>query len=130
MKNILPCIVFVLFVSCQAQQVSITQVEWKLTKMDDIDLSALDQPVTFTLDETTHKVSGYAGCNRFFGTYQSNGATLSFSDMGSTKMFCQDRMSVEDAYFQSLSKVQSFKTEKEKLYFLSEGSVILEFSNK
>jgi heat shock protein HslJ len=120
----------VLLVSCKVQQVSITHVEWKLIKMGDVDLSALDQPVTLTLDETNNKVSGYAGCNRFFGTYQSKDANISFTGMGSTKMFCQDSMAVEDAYFKALDKVQSFKTSGDKLYFLVDGSVVLEFSNK
>ncbi len=128
MRTILLFLILALLVSCKAQQVSITQVEWKLTKMGATDLSVLDQPITITMDETTKKIYGHAGCNRFFGTYLSNDATISFSGMGSTKMFCQATMPVESAYFEALKKIQSYKTEGGKLYLLSEGSVILEFS--
>ncbi len=65
---------------------------------------------------------------RFFGSYESDDTTIKFTGFGSTKMFCQDRMRMEDAYFKALSKVQSFKTDGNKLSFLLEGSVILEFS--
>ncbi len=66
MRKILIFVTLVLLVSCKAQQVSITNVEWKLIKMNDADLSSIDQPLTITLDETLKKVSGYAGCNPFF----------------------------------------------------------------
>lgn len=96
--------------------------------MGDTDLSTLQQRPTLTLDEPSKKISGYAGCNHFFGTYQSNGKTILFMGLGSTKMFCEDRMHIEDAYFKALSTVQAYKTEKNKLYLLVEGKVMLEFS--
>lgn len=95
--------------------------------MGDTDLSVINPSVTMILDESKNGISGFAGCNRFFGTYQSSGATISFIGLGSTKMFCQDRMNVEDTYFKTLGNVKSYKTNGGKLYFLSEGSVVLEF---
>ena len=41
--------------------------------------------VTFTADG---KVSGFAGCNRFMGTYTLEGDTLKFGALGSTRMAC------------------------------------------
>ncbi len=130
MRGILIFITLVILISCKAQQVAITNVEWKLVKMGDTDLSTVGQPVTLTLDEPNKKISGFAGCNRFFGGYQSTEATLSFTGIGSTKMFCQDRMPIEDAYFQSLSSVQAYKIEGNKLYLLLEDKVMLEFSKE
>jgi heat shock protein HslJ len=120
-------------VSCKAQQgsaltISITAIEWKLTKMGDRDLSAVNPPVTITLDETKKGISGHGGCNRYFGAYQSSGETISFTGIGSTKMFCQDSQAIEDAYFKAIGMVQSFKTEGNKLYLLAQEKVVLEFS--
>lgn len=126
--RILIFLTLVLLVSCKAQQVSLTQIEWKLIKMEGVDLSALDQPVTLTLDETTNKVSGFAGCNHFFGTYQSDGATISFTGLGSTKMYCQKTIAIEDAYFKLLGSIQSFKLEENRLLLLAGEQVVLEFS--
>lgn len=133
MKRSLILILVLLIASCKAQQgstptVSITAVEWKLTKMGDRDLSAVNPAVTLTLDETKKGISGHGGCNRYFGGYQSTGETISFTGLGSTKMFCQDTQSIEDAYFKALGTIQSYKTEGNTLYLLAEGKVVLEFS--
>ncbi len=127
MKNLF-LILVILLVSCKAQQVSIMNAEWKLTKMGDQDLSTVNPPVTLTLDEAKKGISGHGGCNRYFGGYQSSGETISFTGLGSTKMFCQDTQPIEDAYFKALGTVQSYKTEGNKLYLLAERKVVLEFN--
>lgn len=91
------------------------------------DLSGTNPPITLTLDETG-KVSGHAGCNRFFGSYQSTDNSITFSGFGSTKMFCKDKMTVEDKYLKALGTVQSFKSDGTKLYFSDGSTVILEFN--
>jgi heat shock protein HslJ len=49
------------------------------------------------------KISGFAGCNRFFGSYAVSGRVITFSNLGATKMFCDEAMSLEDAYLKLLS---------------------------
>lgn len=59
-------------------------------------------------DAAEKRVSGYAGCNNFFGGYTlSEGQKLSFGQMGATKMACED-MTTEDRLFNALSKVDSY----------------------
>ena len=128
MKNILRCILLLMLVGCKTQTATLTNIEWKLIKMNGDDLSAMNPPVTLSLDENQKKVNGYAGCNRFFGAYGSGDSSIKFTGLGSTKMFCQDKMKVEDAYFKALSEIQSFKTEGGKLYLISGSNVILEFT--
>ena len=122
MKNIVLCILVFAIGSCKPQQVStgsgepqpaspsITNVEWKLIRLNGEDVSALNPPLTLLLDAAQMKVSGFAGCNRFFGGYELNQSSLRFSAMGATKMYCQDKSSVEDKYLKALSEVQSFKS--------------------
>ena len=127
MKNILFYIVLTALVSCKAQQVSITNIEWKLIKVYDEDLAELNPPITLLLDEAQKKVSGLAGCNRFFGGFELSQSTLKFGNMGSTKMYCQDKSALEDKYFKALGEVQSFQSENGKLSLLTGEKVILEF---
>lgn len=55
--------------------------------------------IEFTQDG---KVNGYAGCNRFFGTYTTQGNTISFDGVGMTRRMCDsESMAIED----SLSKL-------------------------
>lgn len=127
MKKILFLLLVLSSLSCKTQQVSISNIEWKLVKLESKDVSALNPPLTLLLDETQKKISGFAGCNRFFGSYQGENTALSFSGMGSTKMFCQDTQATEDAYFKALGTVQSYKIEGNKLLLLAGEHVILEF---
>lgn len=142
MRSLIIFTTLALLICCKAQQsssptvsdpvvstpaVSISGAEWKLMKMGDRDLSAFNPPVTLKLDETRKGISGHGGCNGYFGGYLSSGETISFTGIGSTKMFCQDTQAIEDAYFKALSTIQSYKAESNKLYLLAEGNVILEF---
>jgi len=127
-KTLLIFISFILLMHCKPQQVLITNIEWKLTKLEGRDVSSLNPPVTLLLDESQKKVSGYAGCNRFFGSYQSENTGITFSGMGSTKMFCQETMPIEDAYFKALGNVQAFKTTDNQLHLMAGNKVVLEFS--
>ena len=48
-------------------------------------------------------ISGFAGCNRYFGGYVLAGRVISFSNIGATKMFCEDAMQLEDSFLKLLS---------------------------
>ncbi|MDZ7606286.1 MAG: META domain-containing protein [Cyclobacteriaceae bacterium] len=41
--------------------------------------------------------------SRFFGGYTLSGRVITFSNLGATKMFCQDAMPLEDAFLKLLS---------------------------
>lgn len=78
--------------------------KWTLSTLDDpkaltIPSDGDEVAIEFTQDG---KVNGYAGCNRFFGTYTTQGNTISFDGVGMTRRMCDPTsMAVED----SLSKL-------------------------
>lgn len=55
------------------------------------------------------KLMGFGGCNALFGGYALSGDKLSFSDIGSTKKFCEGIQPTENAVKDVLGKVESFK---------------------
>ena len=66
--------------------------------------------LTLQFDSKTNKVSGFAGCNRFFGTYSTTGNSISFSELGATRMMCQDeKNAVENSFFRTIAKVNTFE---------------------
>ena len=65
-------------------------------------------------------VQGYGGCNRFFGGYQLEGESISFSPIASTRRYCEETMAVEDALFTALGKVTRLKVSEEGFSLLSE----------
>lgn len=117
-----------LILGCQTPQTSIATTEWKLVKMYGEDFSKLNSPITLQFSETDHNVSGFGGCNRFFGSYEQTNSTLKITGIGSTKMYCQETMAVEDKYFKALQEVQSLTLKQKTLYLLAGNEVILEFT--
>ncbi len=53
--------------------------------------------------ETDGKLGGYAGCNRFFGSYQLSGNTIRIDPLGVTRMACPAQvMSFEISFIEAL----------------------------
>ncbi len=80
------------------------------------DVSSYNLNITF--DDNTKKVSGFSGCNQFFGSYSIKENALTFGALGSTKMMCQDE---KDEIETKLLK--AFK--KANLILFSEGGFSL-----
>ncbi len=49
-----------------------------ITQLGDTDVSTNKMVITF--DDATKKVSGFAGCNNFFGTYETENNTITFAN--------------------------------------------------
>ncbi len=86
---------------------------WKVIQMDG--LESMKNFPTFVFAEDENRVSGYAGCNNYFATYNLKGAELSFSDAGSTRKMCAD-MSVEDAFLKKMNEIAYYKMVKSELH--------------
>lgn len=58
-----------------------------------------------------NRLTGNAGCNRLFGSFEIEGKKMQFSEIGTTKMFCSDEnaMKTETAFLNVLNKTTSFK---------------------
>lgn len=77
------------------------------------------------LDKT---IRGNTGCNSFFGNYALDLYALSFSDIGSTEMACdQPIMDVENAFLMALRNTGSYSIENSvlTLYSKTDRSVLL-----
>jgi heat shock protein HslJ len=59
------------------------------------------------------KMSGNAGCNRMFSEYNISESMISFGMIGTTMMYCEDKMDIET----------------ELLNILNEGYLRIEYSN-
>ncbi|KXK45019.1 MAG: heat-inducible protein [Chlorobi bacterium OLB5] len=78
-------------------------VEWKLESLNGKSVSLNSgSKITLAFD-ITGRFSGTAVCNKYFGEYKQGDETLSFLDIGSTKMMCDDNVD-ESVYFTMLKK--------------------------
>ena len=79
--------------------------------------------LTFNEDGT---VTGNSGCNGLGGTYTVAGDRVTFKDVVSTLMACDDpRMVQEDAFQQVLTDTATFKIEGNTLTFTNNGMVLI-----
>jgi len=78
------------------------------------------------------QIGGLAGCNRYFGPVTLDGDTISFDNLGSTRMMCADAlMDQEQRFFQALSAAKRFELTHEgqilRMY-ANDGAPVLRFS--
>ena len=74
--------------------------------------------ITFNSDGT---LTGFGGCNNFFGAYTLTGQTSEFGKgitmgpVGSTKMFCADTSSLETTYLANVQNAQYYSITNNKM---------------
>ena len=89
------------------------------------DFAHLQPTIEFAAEGT---VSGFAGCNTFSGSYTTDGATLTFGPMATTKMACERPGSaVEADYLAALSGVTGWAVEPDGRLLL-DGAIPLRYA--
>ena len=96
--------------------------EWFLLSFNDQGRQKKTMPKTqTTIQFSTDRLSGSAGCNRYFAGYQlKNRYDLSIERIGTTKMACPDPIGImqqEHTYLKLLSQT--------KAYYIREGQLTL-----
>lgn len=112
----------------------VVNTPWTLTQIDGkAPLNSADdspQPLTLELSDDG-RAAGFAGVNRFFGSYESTPAgELRFAALGATRMFRDDPpglMDQEQQLLATLGEIDSFRIQNGKLVLLSAGKKSLVF---
>jgi len=82
--------------------------------------------LTISFDEKTKKVAGFAGCNSFMGSYSTQGHSISFSNIATTRKFCKEEMNtLENHVLKALNSVNSFSIQNETLLLLEDETPLL-----
>lgn len=109
----------------------LTMHKWRLISMQKyvIAKGEISKPITVTFDKTTQRVSGFAGCNNYFGTYTASEDKLGFSYLGMTRKMCRAGMKLEGLFSKTISLVASYKITDDKLMlFDKDENLIAELS--
>jgi len=81
---------------------------------------------TLEFDESTNRVSGFAGCNRFFGSYKREGNSITLSQLGSTKMMCgEEANTIENTFLNILNEANKIAIEDGNVILLKNESPLL-----
>ena len=99
------------------QSAALAGTSWQAISIGDLVLSPeIRSTIYFEKDE----VNGNAGCNSYFGAYTQQGQKLTFSELGSTMMFCMEGMEQETAFHAALATVTQYRLENGLLTLLDD----------
>jgi heat shock protein HslJ len=119
----------VLIVACgssPADSSSLKDTRWVLVTLGG---EALLPDTAPSAEFSADQISGSAGCNTYFGTYEASGDELSIGDVAVTEMWCMEPegvMDQEQSFLAALASVTSFRLAGEQLELLDgTGETIL-----
>ncbi|HWK52904.1 MAG TPA: copper resistance protein NlpE N-terminal domain-containing protein [Hyphomicrobiales bacterium] len=95
----------------------VTERYWKLVELHGQPVTALEQEPHFILKVAENRVTGFAGCNGFSGSYTLDAANarLSFGQLAMTRKFCSVGMEVERSFSEVLEQADSYFLEGNSL---------------
>ena len=102
---------------------------WRLNAIDGAPLTDAERTARawLTIDEHESAVRGNGSCNRFSGRARLNGRHVSFSEIVSTKMACE-QIGLETRFFTALRQTRSWRIVDTQLELLDDaGSVLAVF---
>jgi heat shock protein HslJ len=114
----------------------LTSTNWTLTEINGVKVQGENQDKNIILHAKDNRVAGFAGCNRFFGSFEAENLVdglgkLKFYSVGSTKMACLNVEINEQIYFNVLSDTVFYQLDDNSLILLNEALTVLAiFKNK
>ncbi|HQV77222.1 MAG TPA: META domain-containing protein [Chitinophagales bacterium] len=103
---------------------------WKLMEMRDGANSIKDfsRDVTLQLNTRENGLNGRGPCNSYFGSFTSDYvSTFKATNVGSTKMYCEESMKNEDLFFAHLDQTTAFKIINGKLNLYKGDQLLMVF---
>jgi heat shock protein HslJ len=109
--------------------VALEGTRWFLLELDGktIQVDVNDKPPYLELNSKKASAFGFGGCNRYFGSYETHGDSLSFSAMGATRMACPKGMNQEQALFTALDSTTRYEIHGSKLLLFADESPVARF---
>ena len=83
--------------------------KWVLKEMMGSELPEEVGAIYLEFDEEGKRVTGFGGCNNFFGIYVLKaGNRINLDKMGRTQKFCQGTSEIEDALFKAFETIDNY----------------------
>jgi len=115
------------------QMTPLTGTTWQLAFYldDDAFTSVLADTEITALFGDDGQLTGSAGCNSYFGSYEVDGETITFGPLGSTLMACPEPAGIMDqemAYFTALGSTVAYRREGDELELIdADGTRVAQF---
>ncbi|NNE32956.1 MAG: META domain-containing protein [Winogradskyella sp.] len=88
--------------------------------------TSLPNDLSITFETASNRVSGFAGCNTFFGNYALEKNTITFQNIATSKKFCQEKINtIERHLLSALDQINTLQIKNNKLVFSNSTSDLL-----
>jgi heat shock protein HslJ len=88
--------------------------------------STISEELSITFEDATNKVTGFAGCNTFFGTYNLDNQSITFQAIAMTKKYCQMEVNnLENQFLKALKSANKVSINENIMSLLVNDTVLL-----
>ena len=107
---------------------SLYKTKWSLKKIhSDKGKEIVSTKAFLKFDEVKKSAGGNGSCNSFGSSTSINENEISFKNIFSTKMYCEEVQQTENAFLIQLGKVNRFEIKDKKLLLYDKDKLLLEF---
>lgn len=113
----------------KTEDVPLHESKWVLTELNGMAVVFSNREAEkpwLAIQVEESRVYGYGGCNNYHGAITiQDGNKLKFSEMASTKMYCNETMETEQQLFDAYLKVERFRIVDKMLELLDDQNRVL-----
>ena len=111
------------------QSIPLYNTKWSLKKVYiDSKEETVNTKAFIRFDKEKGSAGGNGSCNSFGSTATINGNEVSFKNIFSTKMYCEQVQQIENKFLGSLEKVNRYEIKDKSLFLYSDKDLLLEFA--
>lgn len=112
-----------------AAQQSLYETKWSLKKIHtEAGVEEVNTKAFIRFDKEKNSADGNGSCNSFGSTVTISGNEVRFSNIFSTKMYCEAVQKTEDAFFKQLGNATRFEMKGKTLSIYNDKELLLEFT--
>jgi len=116
---------------CSTEKPLLEGMEWQLLEIPGNTQVLPEDHIPFVqFDEQEKRITGFAGCNRFFGSYKRDGVHLKIGPLASTRMSCGKLDLVEHSFLQKLGQADRWEISNQQMTLLIGDQPLLVFQKK
>ncbi len=111
------------------QHVTLEDTTWALLELNGktITVKVNDKAPYLELNSNKASAYGFGGCNRFFGSYETAGSSLTLGALGATRMACPEGMDQEQELFTALGSITRYEIHGSKLMLFADKALVARF---
>ena len=115
----------------QKEPHSLYDTKWSLYKIhSDAGVTEVSTKAFIKFNEEKKSAGGNGSCNTFGSSTTINNNAISFKNIFSTKMYCEDVQQIENTFLNQLGKVNRFDVKEKQLLLYDKEKILLEFTTE